>query len=121
MPAAKKPPRPPAIIVQRDNPLKPAQVKDGLKQLGPDDALPMQALQHVIDQLLLAQINEVADPKTADATITVLHNGVKIHDAVQLPKGTGIGGTRPEVPRGPIIFQGHGNPVNFRNVWILEK
>ncbi len=59
--------------------------------------------------------------KTADTTITVLHNGVKIHDAVQLPKGTGIGGTRPEVPRGPIIFQGHGNPVGFRNVWILER
>ena len=59
--------------------------------------------------------------KTANATITVLHNGVKIHDAVQLPKGTGIGGTRPEVPKGPIIFQGHGNPVAFRNVWILEK
>ncbi|MBP35848.1 MAG: hypothetical protein CMP31_09525 [Roseibacillus sp.] len=59
--------------------------------------------------------------KTADATITVLHNGVKIHNAVNLPKGTGIGGTRPEVPRGPIIFQGHGNPVGFRNVWILER
>ena len=59
--------------------------------------------------------------KTSNATITVLHNGVKIHDAVQLPKGTGIGGTRPEVPKGPIIFQGHGNPVVFRNIWILEK
>ena len=59
--------------------------------------------------------------KTADAVITVLHNGVKIHDAVKLPKGTGIGGTRPEVPKGPIIFQGHGNPVAFRNIWILRK
>tara|TARA_Y100000593_G_scaffold33336_1_gene65585 strand:- start:9093 stop:9374 length:282 start_codon:yes stop_codon:yes gene_type:complete len=73
MPAAKKPPRPPAIIVQRDNPLKPAQVKDGLKQLGPDDALPMQALQHVIDQLLLAQINEVADPKTVELPNRMAH------------------------------------------------
>ena len=59
--------------------------------------------------------------KIADATITVIHNGVKIHDAVKLPKGTGAGGTRKEVPRGPIIFQGHGNPVAFRNVWIVEK
>ena len=64
---------------------------------------------------------DVEGRKTADATITVVHNGKKIHDAVQLPKGTGNGGTRPEVPKGPIIFQGHGNPVNFRNVWILEK
>lgn len=59
--------------------------------------------------------------KTSDATITVVHNGVKIHDAVELPKGTGIGGTRKEVPKGPIIFQGHGNPIAFRNVWIKEK
>lgn len=59
--------------------------------------------------------------KTSDATITVVQNGVKIHDAVKLPKGTGVGGTRKEVSKGPIIFQGHGNPVAFRNVWILEK
>ena len=64
---------------------------------------------------------DAAGRKTAEATITVVHNGVTIHDAVKLPKGTGIGGTRKEVPRGPIIFQGHGNPVVFRNVWILEK
>lgn len=59
--------------------------------------------------------------KISDATITVIQNGVKIHDAVKLPKGTGIGGTRKEVPKGPIIFQGHGNPIAFRNVWIKEK
>lgn len=62
-----------------------------------------------------------AGKKTADATITVVQNGVKIHDAVKLPKGTGAGGGRKEVPKGPIIFQGHGNPVAFRNIWILEK
>ena len=62
-----------------------------------------------------------AGVKTSNATITVAHNGVKIHDAVKLPKGTGAGGGRKEVPEGPIVFQGHGNPVAFRNVWILEK
>lgn len=61
------------------------------------------------------------DKKVADARITVKHNGVVIHDEVQLPKGTGAGGGRAEVPRGPIIFQGHGNPVAYRNVWLLEK
>ncbi len=59
--------------------------------------------------------------KSANARITVELNGVKIHDDVELPKGTGAGGSRPEVPKGPIIFQGHGNPVAFRNIWILEK
>ena len=49
------------------------------------------------------------------------YHGINGGLSVQLPKGTGIGGTRPEGPKGPIIFQGHGNPVAFRNVWILEK
>jgi hypothetical protein len=59
--------------------------------------------------------------KTANARITVVHNGVKIHDAVELPKGTGAGGGRAEVPRGPIVFQGHGNPIAYRNVWLMER
>ena len=59
--------------------------------------------------------------KTANARITVVHNGVKIHDDVELPKGTGAGGNRKEVPRGPIVFQGHGNPIAYRNVWLVEK
>jgi len=59
--------------------------------------------------------------KVADARITVKHNGVTIHDEVALPKGTGAGGGRKEVPVGPIIFQGHGNPVAYRNVWLLPR
>ncbi len=61
------------------------------------------------------------DKKVANARITVLHNGVKIHDDVELPKGTGAGGGRKEVAQGPIIFQGHGNPVAFRNIWLLPR
>jgi len=59
--------------------------------------------------------------KVANARITVIHNGVKIHDNVELPKGTGAGSKRPEVPKGPIVFQGHGNPIAYRNVWVVEK
>ena len=59
--------------------------------------------------------------KTANTRISVVHNGVKIHDDVELPKGTGAGGNREEVPRGPIVFQGHGNPIAYRNVWLVEK
>ena len=57
--------------------------------------------------------------KVANARLTVVQNGVKIHDDVELPKGTGMGGTRKEVAKGPIIFQGHGNPIAYRNVWIV--
>ena len=61
------------------------------------------------------------DKKIADVKITVKQNGVTIHNNVRLPKGTGAGGGRKEVAEGPIIFQGHGNPVVFRNVWILPR
>jgi len=56
--------------------------------------------------------------KVSNARITVVQNGVKIHDDVALPKGTGMGGNLPETPEGSILLQGHGNPVQFRNIWI---
>ena len=61
------------------------------------------------------------DKKIADARITVVHNGVKIHDDVSLPRGTGAGAGRKEIPEGPIVLQGHGNPVRYRNIWIVKK
>ncbi|NNE93076.1 MAG: DUF1080 domain-containing protein [Verrucomicrobiales bacterium] len=61
------------------------------------------------------------DKKVKNARITVKHNGVLIHDDVEMPKGTGAGGGRPEKEKGNIYFQGHGNPVAFRNIWIVEK
>lgn len=58
--------------------------------------------------------------KVTNARITVLHNGIKIHDDVELMNGTGNGGRRKQLARGPIYFQEHGNPTAFRNVWIQE-
>ncbi len=59
--------------------------------------------------------------KTTNARVTVVHNGVNIHDDFELPKGTGAGGRRPEKEKGLIYLQGHGNPVAYRNIWLLEK
>ena len=59
--------------------------------------------------------------KIKNAFITVYHNGVKIHDNVELEKGTGNGARRPPADNGIILFQNHGNPVLYRNVWIQEK
>ncbi len=58
--------------------------------------------------------------KTKNASVTVKHNGVLIHDKYEIPGTTG--GGKPEGPApGPIQLQGHGNPVFYRNVWVVEK
>ncbi len=57
--------------------------------------------------------------KTAHARVTVLHNGVKIHDDFEIGGTTG-GGRKEEDAPGPIRLQQHGNPVVFRNIWVVE-
>ncbi len=56
--------------------------------------------------------------KIENARITVIHNGIKVHDNVEVPNKTGHG--QPEGPRPrPLYLQYHGNVVYFRNVWLL--
>lgn len=55
--------------------------------------------------------------KTARATIK--HNGVVIHDDVELPRRTD--GAAESGNPGVIQFQNHGDPVVYRNVWLVEK
>jgi hypothetical protein len=58
--------------------------------------------------------------KTSNARVTAKHNGVVLHDNLELSKGTP--GRHPEGP-GPdaLYLQGHGNPVVYRNIWVVEK
>ena len=42
--------------------------------------------------------------------VTVLHNGIKIHDNVEVQNNARVGG---------FHFQDHGNPVRYRNIWVL--
>jgi hypothetical protein len=60
--------------------------------------------------------------KIKNAKITVKHNGVPIIEDKEIPEPTGGGrlGKEPEGTPGPVQLQGHGNPLQFRNVWVLE-
>jgi len=63
---------------------------------------------------------------TRKARFTVIHNGVTIHDDIELSGGTGWRGPhavseyQAHDDKGPISLQDHGNPVRFRNIWIEE-
>lgn len=56
--------------------------------------------------------------KLTNARISVMHNGVPIHVHRELTAKTGGGKAEGPEPF-PINLQDHGNPVMFRNVWIV--
>lgn len=60
---------------------------------------------------------------TSPARMTVLHNGVLVHDAVELMGATANqrrAEYRAHADRLPIKLQDHGNPTRFRNIWVRE-
>jgi hypothetical protein len=60
---------------------------------------------------------DAAGKKTENAHVTVLWNGVKAHDNVEI---TGPTSSKNEpATTGPITLQDHGNRVRYRNVWIV--
>ena len=59
--------------------------------------------------------------KTADARMTVRHNGVLIHKDVKIPKRTTASPLKEGPAPGPIYIQNHGNPVRFRNIWLVKQ
>lgn len=60
-----------------------------------------------------------AGKKTKNGRVTILHNGVKIHDNVEFPKECPGGQKETEKP-GVFQFQNHGDPVVYSNVWVVE-
>ena len=61
------------------------------------------------------------DRLTRPAMVTVLHNGILIHDhyilqGMTVHKKAAV--YTPHEPTGPIRLQDHGNPIRFRNIWV---
>lgn len=67
---------------------------------------------------------DASGKRTAWPRMTVRLNGVVIHDDLELTKDFTASAPL-SVPlktaTGPIHLQDHGNPVRFRNIWIVEK
>ncbi len=59
--------------------------------------------------------------KTANARMTVKLNGVVVHDDVEVPKSTTASPLKEGSEPGPIYLQNHGNPIRFRNIWLVKK
>lgn len=58
--------------------------------------------------------------KARNATITSWVNGVKVQDGISLPNKTGAG--KLEAPLLlPTRLQNHGDPVRFRNIWVVDR
>lgn len=57
------------------------------------------------------------------ARLTVLHNGVVVHNNTEILGTTAHKKEQvydPHAPRLPIAFQGHKSPVEYRNIWIRD-
>lgn len=62
-----------------------------------------------------------ADEKLENAQMTVLHNGVIIHDAIEIPIVTDGGVDKDMSKQGPLLLQDHSDLVQYRNIWLVKK
>ena len=71
------------------------------------------------DILFRAPRFDAEGKQTENARITVLQNGITIQNNTVIP-GPTWGETFGDLKDpGPIVLQDHGNPVQYRNVWVL--
>ena len=57
----------------------------------------------------------------AHPRMTVKLNGVVVQRDIELPKSTTAAPVKPGPEPGFLYLQDHGNPVRYRNVWVVEK
>ncbi len=57
------------------------------------------------------------------AIVTVLHNGVIVHHGTPFwgpTRHRSVLPYTPQMAKGPLALQDHGNPVRYRNIWVRE-
>lgn len=59
--------------------------------------------------------------KVSNARLTLRHNGVIVHENLEINGPTGGHRNEPEGTPGSLKLQGHGNPLQFRNIWIVPQ
>lgn len=72
------------------------------------------------DVMFRAPRFDASGKETEFPRVTVFHNGIKIHDNVEIKvasTSTGKVGVQPAT--GPIELQDHGAKIRFRNIWIV--
>lgn len=58
--------------------------------------------------------------KTANARASVRLNGVKLYEDRELDPPRGAAKRLGEAATGPLMLQEHGEPIQFRNLWLVE-
>jgi Domain of Unknown Function (DUF1080) len=61
------------------------------------------------------------DKVVKKARITAKLNGIVIHDNAEIASPTGGHRNEPEGTPGALLLQGHDNPLQFRNIWVVER
>jgi hypothetical protein len=59
--------------------------------------------------------------KVKNGRVTIKHNGIAIHQDLELSKATPGAINPSERDLVGILLQDHGDKVQFRNIWVLEK
>jgi len=57
---------------------------------------------------------------TENARLTLIHNGIVIHNNAELKSNTPGGLYNSHVAEGPLFLQDHHNVVHFRNIWLAK-
>jgi hypothetical protein len=59
--------------------------------------------------------------KRQNAQVTVVLNGVTLYKNLEIAEVKGAAKRLGEAAKGPLMLQEHGSPIQFRNIWIVDR